>query len=74
MELCSRAKQNKALVNMKWGGENDVKPSINRAKNDIEWTNSLCDGMIGVMSFLRTSVCNVVFEVYTKSLAQANDK
>ena len=71
MELCSRAKQNKALVNMKWGGEKEdaIKPSLNRVKNDIEWTNSLCDGMIGVMSFLRTAVCNVIFEVYTKSLA-----
>jgi len=56
---------------MKWGGEKEeaIRPSLDRAKNDIQWTNTLCDGMIGVMSFLRTAVCNVVFEVYTKSLS-----
>ena len=71
MDLASKAKQNKALVNMKWVGDKKdaLKPSLNRAKNDIEWTNTLCDGMIGVMSFQRTAVCNVVLEIYTKSLA-----
>ena len=53
MDLASKAKQNKALVNIKWGGDKEdaLKPSLNRAKNDIEWTNTLCDGIIGVMSF-----------------------
>ncbi|KRX03302.1 hypothetical protein PPERSA_00825 [Pseudocohnilembus persalinus] len=85
-ELKRRDRQNKVLVNLKYGGQGDqggqgqgsqIKgfEQMSQKNNEVLIQfSSFGDSIIGIMSYTRTNISNLAFEIFGKSIQQANDK
>lgn len=75
-DLNNRVKQNRTLMNIKFDQQRPDKiiPQTTNPSKDIAWVQMLSDGVIQVLSFTRTAITNVVFEVFAKSIHQANEQ